>query len=233
MKSAALKTMAAGLALLALPLAASAQSTLIIRADATCALTVNAQSQGQLVADTAKAVGVGAGEQLIECKAANGARVEQTLSVDGGTQKIVNLKLAAKETAVASGIDKRFSAPGDGTVLDSQTGLQWAQRDNGQNINWNNARSYCSNLSTSGGGWRLPSMDELEGIYDATATLTTSCGGYTCRASPLFSLTGPIAWSNQSNGSSKAWGFGLGNGVRYSTTVSGGLHRALCVRRRS
>ena len=222
------------LVFIALPLAASAQSTLIIRADAACTLTVNATPQGQLQADTAKAVKTGGGEQLIECKAANGARVEQTLSIDSGTQKVVNLQLAAKVNAIASGIDKRFTAPGDGTVIDSQTGLQWAQRDNGQDINWNNARSYCSSLSTAGGGWRLPGMDELQGIYDASATLTTSCGSTTCRVSPLFNLSSVWFWSNQSNGSSEAWLFSLGNGHRFSLHVSYSVsYRALCVRRRS
>ena len=160
--------------------------------------------------------------------------MEQTLSVDSGTQKVVNLKLADKVQAMASGIDKRFSASGNGTVRDRKTGLEWAQRDNGQDINWNSARSYCSNLGLAGGGWRLPSMDELEGIYDRSETLTTSCGGYTCEVSPLFSLTGYWYWSDESNGSSEAWFFSLGDGSRASLTVSyPGLLRALCVRRRS
>lgn len=220
--------------LLALPLTAAAQTTLIIRSDAACALTVNAQPQGQLQADVAKSVKTGGGEQLIECKAANGARVEQTLSVDSGTQKVVNLQLAAKVNAVSSGIDKRFTASGSGTVRDSQTGLEWAQRDNGQDITWNSARSYCSNLSTAGGGWRLPSMDELQGIYDPSATLTTSCGIGTCRVSPQFNLSSYWFWSNESNGSSEAWGFALNNGDRYSNLLSNdGVRRALCVRRRS
>lgn len=220
--------------LLALCGTAHAQSTLIIRADAACTLTVNAQAQGQLQAGTAKAVKTGGGEQLIECKASNGARVEQTLSIDSGTQKVVNLQLANKVDAVASGIDKRFTAPGDGTVRDSQTGLQWAQRDNGQDINWNNARSYCSNLSTAGGGWRLPSMDELDGIYDRSETLTTPCGQWTCEVSPLFSLTGPVVWISESSGSSGAWTFALTNGRRYSFSVSPTDDgRALCVRRSS
>lgn len=225
---------AIALTLLTLPFAANADTTLIIRADAACALTVNAQAQGQLQADTAKAVKTGGGEQLIECRAANGARVEQTISIDSGTQKVVNLQLAAKVEAIASGIDKRFTASGDGTVIDSKTGLQWAQRDNGQGINWNNARSYCSNLSTAGGGWRLPSMDELDGIYDRSETLTTPCGQWTCEVSPLFRLTGGWYWSNESSGSSEAWFFFLTDGTRYSISVSYSADvRALCVRRRS
>lgn len=223
------------IALYVLPaLALAQQSTLIIRSDAACALTVNAQGQGQLAADTAKLVKVGGGEQLIECKAANGARVEQTLTVESGTQKVVNLKLADKVGAIASGIDKRYSAPGDGTVVDSKTGLQWAQRDNGQDINWNNARSYCSNLGTAGGGWRLPSMDELEGLYDGSKTLMTPCGHDTCNFSPLFSLTSFNYWSAQSNGSSEAWTLYVGYGGRRMLPSSYTDYlRALCVRQRS
>jgi len=222
------------LALLALPVTVTAQSSLIIRADAACTLTVNAQAQGQLQANTAKAVKTGGGEQLIECKAANGARAELTMSIDSGTQKVVNLKLADKVQAVASGIDKRFSASGNGTVRDSKTGLEWAQRDNGHDINWKSARSYCSNLSTAGGGWRLPSMDELEGIYDRSGTLTTPCGDSTCQVSPLFSLTNWWYWSNQSNGSSEARLLLLLDGNRYSYPVSDSFRdRALCVRRGS
>ncbi len=146
----------------------------------------------------------------------------------------MNLKLAAKVSAIASGIDKRFSAPGDGTVRDSQTGLLWAQRDNGNDINWNNARSYCSNLSTAGGSWQLPSMDELQGIYDGSATLQTQCGGSSCQVSPLFGLSSNWFLSNQLNGSAEAWGFFLSHGVRYSYDVwLGGGRRALCVRRGS
>ena len=223
------------LVFIALPLAASAQSTLIIRSDAACTLTVNATPQGQLQADTAKAVKTGGGEQLIECKAANGARAEQALSIDSGTQKVVNLQLAAKVNAIASGIDKRFTAPGDGTVIDSQTGLQWAQRDSGQDIDWNNSNSYCSNLGTAGGGWRLPSTSELEGIYDVSATLTTTCrDGKKCRVSPLFSLTGFWYWSNQPNGSREALHFGLTDGRWYSGSITIGFGSgALCVRRSS
>ena len=219
-------------ALMAFTATASAQSTLIIRADSACALTVNGIAKGQIAADTAKPVPVSSGEQLIECKSANGAKAEQILSIESDTQKVVQLNLAAKVNAISSGIDKRFSDGGDGTVLDSKTDLQWAQRDNGSDINWNGARSYCSNLGTAGGSWRLPSMDELQGIYDDSGTLTTTCSQYTCRVSPLFKLSTTWFWSNESNGSSEAWVFYLRHGLRYSYPgrTEGS---ALCVRRRS
>ena len=62
----------------------------------------------------------------------------------------------------------RFIAYDDGTVLDTSTNLIWATKDNGSNINWVKAKSYCENYR--GGGhtdWRMPTQYELAGIYDA------------------------------------------------------------------
>lgn len=36
----------------------------------------------------------------------------------------------------------RFVNNGDGTVTDTKTGLVWAAKDNGEHINWTDARSY-------------------------------------------------------------------------------------------
>jgi hypothetical protein len=67
--------------------------------------------------------------------------------------------------------DGRFTAYNDGTVIDTRTGLLWAARDNGSNINWASAKSYCENYR--GGGytdWRMPTQDELVRLYDNTKT---------------------------------------------------------------
>ena len=60
----------------------------------------------------------------------------------------------------------RFIANADGTVLDRGTGLMWAARDNGSDINWANAKTYCENYR--GGGytdWRMPMQDELAELH--------------------------------------------------------------------
>ena len=60
--------------------------------------------------------------------------------------------------------DGRFIAYDNGTVLDTKTNLMWAAKDNGSDINWDNAISYCENYQ--GGGytdWRMPARDELAG----------------------------------------------------------------------
>src|SRR5690606_42113557 len=85
-------------------------------------------------------------------------------------------------------------------------------------------------VSTADGGWRLPSMDELDGIYDRSSTMTSRCGAYICSVSPLFMLTGPGAWINVSSDSPGDWVFALSNGNRVRSS-GGGNERALCVGR--
>ncbi|MFZ4437555.1 MAG: caspase family protein [Syntrophales bacterium] len=62
--------------------------------------------------------------------------------------------------------DGRFIAYDNGTILDTRTNLMWAAKDNGININWENAKSYCENYR--GGGysdWRMPTKNELARLY--------------------------------------------------------------------
>ncbi|MCP4697683.1 MAG: DUF1566 domain-containing protein [Gammaproteobacteria bacterium] len=53
------------------------------------------------------------------------------------------------------------------TVADTLTGLVWQRKDDGIQRSWQNARSYCNNLSLAGhDDWRLPAIDELKRIID-------------------------------------------------------------------
>ena len=68
------------------------------------------------------------------------------------------------------GRDGRFIAYDNGTVLDTSTNLMWAARDNGANIDWANAKSYCENYRGGYSDWRMPAEDELAGLYDSNKT---------------------------------------------------------------
>jgi len=58
----------------------------------------------------------------------------------------------------------RFSLE-DGVIYDSQLGLEWAP-SNGQVLNHYQAEGYARGLSLAGGGWRLPTREELKSLYD-------------------------------------------------------------------
>ena len=93
--------------------------------------------------------------------------------------------------------DGRFIADGDETVLDKQTGLMWAAKDNGDGVDWQTAKSYCENYR--GGGftnWRMPTPDELAGLHDASKTKKR--GKYSeYIATDLISLSYSIVWSSE------------------------------------
>jgi hypothetical protein len=60
----------------------------------------------------------------------------------------------------------RFSLE-DGVIYDSQLGLEWTP-SNGQVLNHYQAEGYARDLSLAGGGWRLPTREELKSLYDKT-----------------------------------------------------------------
>ena len=129
--------------------------------------------------------------------------------------------------------DGRFIAYNNGTVLDTKTNLMWAAKDNGSNINWANAKSYCENYR--GGGysdWRMPTWDELAGLYDAAKSRPGACNtSYSIHISTeLIDITCFALWASETRGSDAAV-FNFGNGLRYWYHQSNGnLFRALPVR---
>jgi len=131
--------------------------------------------------------------------------------------------------------DGRFIAYDNGTVLDTKTNLMWAAKDNGSEINWQGAKSYCDNYL--GGGytdWRMPKLDELAGLYDATKTYKANCGfwagSFNVYLTELIRLTCYAPWAFETRGSEAA-NFLFYNGTRYWSRQSGGnANRALPVR---
>ena len=94
--------------------------------------------------------------------------------------------------------DGRFIAYDNGTVLDTKTNLMWADKDNGSDINWAKAKSYCENYR--GGGytdWRLPTLDELAGLYDKSKTYKAVRCGFDVHLTKLIRLTCSFVWASE------------------------------------
>lgn len=163
-----------------------------------------------------------------EAKRIEEARLAEERRKQEAVQQAEAARLAEeKRQAEAAARNGGFVDNGNGTLRDTQTGLIWTQSDNGSDINWNNANSYCQSK-----GMRLPSIEELAAIYNRAGAGTTSCSQWTCKASPLFRLTGPAFWSGTKQGSSEAWYFFLINGLRFTYSLDASFnHRALCVGR--
>jgi Protein of unknown function (DUF1566). len=95
----------------------------------------------------------------------------------------------------------------------------WAAMDNGSDINWANAKSYCENYR--GGGytdWRMPTQDELAGLYDRGVGYTPGCAasiGYNDKVhlTNLITMSCLWAWASETRGSEAAV-FGFLDGHR-------------------
>ena len=101
--------------------------------------------------------------------------------------------------------DGRFIAYDNGTVLDTRTNLMWAAKDNGYGINWYNAKNYCENYH--GGGytdWRMPTQDELAGLYDANRNRPPPCNRGSNDgikvATELIDITCWASWASETRG---------------------------------
>ena len=73
--------------------------------------------------------------------------------------------------AFAQDISKANETQVPGYWVDPSTGLMWAGKDNGKDVDWHRAMNYCRDLRLAGySSWRLPTIDELEGIYERYTT---------------------------------------------------------------
>ena len=120
-----------------------------------------------------------------------------------------------------------------GTWIDPATGLMWTLKDNRSDVNWEQAAEYCRDLRLAGhDDWRLPMVEELQGIYDAAVNVSGRCCGGTqvsMQVKGNLSLSG-WQWSSAQR-TPYGTPFSFYNGGRYTNLLSdsdGG--RALCVR---
>ena len=118
-----------------------------------------------------------------------------------------------------------YTDNGDGTVTDNVTGLMWQQEDDDTTRTWDDAISYCNDLTLGGySDWRLPSKKELISIVDYGTYMpsidTTYFPG--TNASYYWSCT-----ASASN-SSDAWSVGFSSGGVYYGQSSNSYVR--CVR---
>jgi len=102
--------------------------------------------------------------------------------------------------------DGIYVAYANGIVRDTNTGLEWKAGPD-KDTNWNEARSWVQSLNLDGGGWRMPTTDELKTLYKK--------GTGERNMTPLLKTTGWFVWSGETKGSSDAWFFGFLIGGRH------------------
>ena len=97
--------------------------------------------------------------------------------------------------------DGQYVAYANGIVKDTKTGFEWKTGPD-KDTTWNEAMSWVQSLNLDGAGWRMPTMDELAGLYmkgrgshNLTALLLNTTSKY------LW------VWSGETDGSSGAGDF--------------------------
>jgi hypothetical protein len=121
----------------------------------------------------------------------------------------------AASSAIGSG---RFQIAGD-TVVDGETHLVWERTPMAGSTDWVGAKAHCAR---TGKGFRLPDVDELEGLYPVTAAPAVDPASF-----PTTLLD--VYWS------ATVTGDGTANVVRFSsgkrgTQLTSNRHRVRCVR---
>jgi Outer membrane protein and related peptidoglycan-associated (lipo)proteins len=123
---------------------------------------------------------------------------------------LIGIFITVKSSSAEEASDGRFIAYDDGTVLDTETNLLWAAADNGKNINWEDAKSYCENYR--GGDykeWRMPTKDELKKLHNR---VILGNNGY--HITKLITLSGAFQWASNIKGSeASVYSFGHNYGL--------------------
>lgn len=106
----------------------------------------------------------------------------------------------------------RFIDNNDGTITDNLTGLMWQQDTAPERYNWEDAMHYCENLEMAGyDDWRLPNVQELQGIVDYES--------YDPAINPVFTAESSWYWSSSTHESytDGAWRVFFGHGYVVSS----------------
>lgn len=150
-------------------------------------------------------------------------RNAKTLKWVFGALLVTISRLALSQTELSD----QFSVTSPGIIHDVRTDLDWAQQDSGGDTNWHQAKEFCEQKNE---GWRLPTVKELQSLYQPL--LSVACGIATCHTSLNFHLTGPVFWSADRSGESKAYYVYLVLGDKDDSRIDDSdILRALCVRK--
>ena len=115
-----------------------------------------------------------------------------TGQLDDQTKKKLGI-ISSARSAIDSkdreiGRDGDYIAYSSGVVRDTKTGLEWVAGPD-KATNWNEAKRYVEILAVAGGEWRMPTIEELETLYEP--------GRGSRNMTPLLETTGWYVWSGE------------------------------------
>ena len=133
-----------------------------------------------------------------------------------GQSRSLEGQVAGQPMAEVNPLPIRFTKADNGVITDSVAGLDWYVGPN-QDNNWHQAKAWTENLTVAGGGWRLPTVAELKGLYQKGASPTNM--------DPIFQTTRVWVWSGEMHDARTAWGFAFYSGLVNSHSMHYGYGR--------
>jgi len=111
-------------------------------------------------------------------------RIEEEQKKEKPAPKVVSIDPKDREI----GRDDHYIAYDNGIVRDTKTGLEWYAGPD-RDFTWSKAKRWTKKLTISGGGWRMPTGDELAGLYRK--------GAGPRNMTHLLKTTGWFVWSGK------------------------------------
>lgn len=113
--------------------------------------------------------------------------------------------------------------PGEQVVRDSESGLMWQRGDSfhelQKGLNWYEALEYADRKNSEKfagfDDWRLPTMEELNGLFDASRKIKSKDGEPLGLPDGFQGGGSYYLWSADERGLDNAWYFGLGQKENY------------------
>jgi hypothetical protein len=93
--------------------------------------------------------------------------------------------------------DTTYTDNGDGTVTSSCCGLVWQREIDDGEYDWEQSKVYCEQLSIAGGGWRVPTKDELLSLLVPGALPPIDTGAFGETPEHLYWSVTPLRGSSR------------------------------------
>lgn len=170
-------------------------------------------------------------------KVSNPQRYWQVSFTNGGTltssEAVGSRVRCVRSEIAAEGPVARYLFEGQSpneVVTDAATGLSWQRTLDSKQYSFAEAEAYCSELSVAGGGFRVPSMKELQTLVDERKNEPPAIDATAFPATPAMGFW----WTSSKsvNDAGAAWfvNFASGEASDYTTTLGDIVDMPLNVR---
>ncbi len=102
------------------------------------------------------------------------------------------------EKAIAKPTLNHYTKTNYGSIIDKRTSIEWIVAED-KDYTWDEARQWAANLTSGGGHWALPTINQIITLYDTTSTagqgfVYTDGKNYPAKINSIFNKIGHGSW---------------------------------------